>query len=64
MNLCQRLIEDFQNFQTLKQLALILIVLLYHERLLSYTSNDIAQLINDYYLIDLNVLLNDKSLNN
>ena len=64
LSLSQRLINDFQNFQESKQLILILTVLLCYERLFFYISNDIVQFFNDYYLIDLNVLLNDKSLNN
>lgn len=64
MNLCRRLIEDFQDIQESKQLVLILVVLLCHERFLSYISNDIVQLISDCYLVDLNVLLSDKSLSN
>ncbi len=43
---------------------MILAVLLYHEQLLSYTSNDTAQLVKDSYLIDLNFLLNDQLLSN
>lgn len=43
---------------------LILAALLCHGRLLSYTSNDTAQPINDCYLADLNILLSGKSLSN
>ena len=38
--------------------------MLCHEWFLSYTSDNTVQLINDCYLIDLNILLSDKSLNN
>jgi len=58
------MIRDLQPFQKSKQLALTLAVLLCHARLLSYTSNDTAQLIKDCYLIDLDALLNDHSLSN
>lgn len=64
LNLCRRLVEDFQNTQKSKQLVLILIVLLCHERLLFYISNDTIQFISDCYLVDLDVLLSDKSLSN
>ena len=63
-SLCQRLIEDFQNSQESEQLVLILTALLCHKRLLLYTSNDIVQPFNDCYLVDLDVLLNDKYLSN
>ena len=64
LNLCQRLVKDFQNFQAPEQLALILAALLCHGRLLFYTSDDTVQPINDCYLADLDVLLSDKSLSN
>lgn len=64
LNLCQRLVRDFQDSQKPEQLALILAALLCRGRLLSYTSKDTARLINGCYLADLGVLLNDESLSN
>ena len=64
LSLHQQLLNDFQNCQKSKQLVLILAVLLCHERLLSYNSKNILQSMNDCYLVDINVLLNDKFLSN
>lgn len=64
LKLYQQLIENLQNSQRIEQLALILAVLMYHQRLLSYTSNDTAQLVKDDYLIDLDFLLNDQLFSN
>lgn len=58
------MIEGYQKSQSLQQLALILLVLLCLERLLSYTSKDTNQFINDSYLTDLNAILNDQPLSN
>jgi len=62
LNLCQRLLGDFQNSQEPEQLVLILAALLCHGRLLPYTSNDTAQPINGCYLADLDILLDGSSL--
>ena len=43
---------------------MILAVLVCHQRLLSYTLNDTAQLVKDDYLIDLDFLLNGQLLSN
>lgn len=64
LNLCQRLLGDFQNSQEPEQLVLTLAALLCHGRLLPYTSKDTAQPINGCYLADLDVLLNGRSLSN
>ncbi len=64
LKLYQQLVENLQNSQRIEQLALILAVLVCHQRLLSYTSNDTAQLVKDDYLIDLDFLLNDQLLSN
>ena len=58
-NLCQRLIEDLWLQQTFEEFALTLIALLCRERLLLNVVNDIAQLIKNSYLIDLNAILNN-----
>ncbi len=64
LKLYQQLVENLQNSQRIEQLALILAVLVCHQRLLSYTSNDTAQSVKDDYLIDLDFLLNDQLLSN
>lgn len=64
LKLYQQLVEDLWNSQRIKQLALILAVLMCHQRLLSYTLNDTAQLVKDDYLTDLNFLLNDQLFSN
>jgi len=64
LKLYQQLVEDLRNSQRIEQLALILAVLVCHQRLLSYTSNDTAQLVKDDYLIDLDFLLNGQLLSN
>lgn len=64
VNLCQRLVRDFQNSQNPEQLALTLAALLCHGRLVPYSSKDTAQPINGCYLADLDVLLNGESLSN
>ena len=64
LSLSQRLVDDFQNSQEPEQLVLILAALLCHERLLPYTSDDTVQPLNGCYLVDLDVLLNGKSLSN
>ena len=63
-SLYQQLQEEFQNFQELEQLALILAALLTHARLLPYTVNDTTQSINGCFLADLDIVLRGKSLNN
>lgn len=62
LKLYQQLVENLRNSQRIEQLALILAVLVCHQRLLSYTLNDTAQLVKDDYLIDLDFLLNDQLL--
>ncbi len=64
LNLCQRLVRDFQNSQKPEQLALTLAALLCRGRLVPYNSKDTAQPINGCYLADLDVLLNRESLSN
>ena len=64
LKLSQRLMGDLQNPQGAEQLALTLVALLCHERLLPYTSNDTTRPINGCYLADLHVLFNSKSLSN
>ena len=63
-DLCQRLVEDSQSSQELKQLVLILAALLCYERLLTYTWSGTDQPINGCNLTDLDVLLSGKSLSN
>ena len=64
LNLYQRLLRDFLHCQEPKQLILILTALLCFQRFFSYISKDTMLFANDSYLVDMSVLLSDKTLCN
>lgn len=63
-NLYKRLARNIQDSQSVKQLALIMTILMNYRRLLLDFSNDFDQSLKDNYLVDLDALLNDHSLEN
>jgi hypothetical protein len=63
-NLRQRLVKDVQDSQTTEQLALTLVALLCHKRLLPYSSNDTTQSIKGCWLADFDALMRGKLLSN
>lgn len=64
LNLYQQLIEDLWLQQTHEQFELTLIALLCCEQLLTYSTDETAQLIENSYLTDFNAILNSQDIKN
>ena len=63
-DLCQTLVSGLRLPQSPEDFMLTLVTLLCHERLLSYTMNDITQPVGSSYLTDLNTILNGQDISN